>query len=45
MPVYWTMKMQEIEDFVPCPDGNLLCVDGKLGDSDMKIPFSVTDFV
>ena len=28
----WRYK---IEDFFPCPDGTLICVDGKLGDSDM----------
>ena len=28
----WRYK---IEDFIPCPDGTLLCVEGKLGYSDM----------
>ena len=29
------LRRYKIEDFVPCPDGTLLCVEGKLGDSDM----------
>ena len=33
-PDSWTMKIQ-IEDFVPCPDGTFLGVEGKLGDTDM----------
>ena len=32
----WTMK-NKIEDFVPCPDGTLLGVEGKLGDSDVDL--------
>ena len=35
----------KIEDFVPCPDGTLLGMEGKLGNSDMYISFSVTDSV
>ena len=27
-PDCWTMKIQ-VEDFIPCPDGTLLCVEGK----------------
>ena len=29
------LRRYKIEDFVPCLDGTLLSVDGKLGDSDM----------
>ena len=43
-PDYMRMP-DKIEDFVPCPDGSLLCVEGKLDDSVMNIPFSVTDSV
>ena len=35
-PDCWRYK---IEEFVPCPDGTLLCVEGKLGDSDDRSPF------
>ena len=30
-----TIGLYKIEDFVPCPDGTLLCVEGKLGNLDM----------
>ena len=33
------------EDFVPCPDGTLLGVEGKLGNTDMYISPFVTDLV
>ena len=35
----------KIEDFVPCPDGTLLGVEGKLGNTDMDISPFVTDLV
>ena len=38
------MKIK-IEDFVPCPDGTLLGVEGKLGNTDIDIPSFVTDSV
>ena len=38
----WRYK---IEDFVPCRDGTLLCVEGKLVNSDMYISSLVTDSV
>ena len=28
-----------IEDFVPCPEGTFLGVEGKLGDTDMEISY------
>ena len=34
-----------IEDFVPCPDGTLLGVEGKLGNMDVYISSLVTDLV
>ena len=35
----------KIEDFVPCPDGILLGVEGKLGNTDMYISSFVTDLM
>ena len=35
----------KIEDFVSCPDGTLLGVEGKLGSTDMDISSFVTDLV
>ena len=35
----------EIEDFIPCPDGTLLGVEGKLGNTDVHISCFVTDLV
>ena len=35
----------KIEDFVPCLGGTLLCMEGKLGNSDMWISSLVTDSV
>ena len=35
----------KIEEFVPCPDGTLLGVEGKLGNTDMYISSFVTDHV
>ena len=29
------LRRYKIEDFVPCPDGTFLGVEGKLGDTDM----------
>ena len=35
----------KIEDFVSCPDGTLLDVEGELGNTDMHLSSFVTDFV
>ena len=35
----------KIEDFVSCPDGTLVGVEGKLGNTDMNISSFVTDLV
>ena len=37
------LRRYKIEDFVPCPDGTLLGVEGKLGNTDMKISSLITD--
>ena len=31
-------KTYKTQDFVPCPDGTLLCVEDKLGDPDFRSP-------
>ena len=38
------MKIQ-FEDFVLCPNGTLLGMEGKLGNTDMYISSFVTDFM
>ena len=39
------MNIYKIEDFVPCPDGTLVGMEGKLGNMDMYISSFVTDLV
>ena len=39
------LRRYKFEDFVPCPDGTLLGVEGKLGNTDMYISSFVTDLV
>ena len=39
------LRRYKIEDFVSCPDGTLLGVEGKLGNTDMDISSFVTDLV
>ena len=38
--VVWTIEASryKTQDFGSCPDGTLLCVEGKLGDSDVRSP-------
>ena len=37
VPDCWTMKIED-RRLLPCPDGTLLCMEGKLGDSDVGSP-------
>ena len=39
------LRRYKIKDFVSCPDGTLLGVEGKLGNTDMYISSFVTDLV
>ena len=39
------MKKLRFEDFISCPDGTLLGVEGKLGNTDMYTSSFVTDLV
>ena len=39
------LSRYKIEDFIPCPDGTLLGVEGKLGNTYMDISSFVPDLV